>query len=206
MDGEVFMRIRKYVILLCFIAIVFYVNTGTGAWFTSSASSSGNTFKTGTLVISTTECVKPFKECVNLSNLQKGDSFVYTYTVVNTNEYQSPKPKNIVQSSLDLVYKNTIEDNSNDQNSLLNFCSYELTITDLNNKQIGQTSKYANFQSLKTALTKDETTLTGGTRNGRNYSIKILVTGNIGSCGSWLNQRTAYFKITSLAKQVNGQY
>lgn len=195
---------KKSIIALTSAAVLTVGMTiGSYAWFTSTATSQNNTFKTGILGV-TSDYAQGEVNTINglqrnaqidLNNMQPGDFESFTYTI---NNYRTESGDKV--STLDLIFANAIIDDSATQYSLLNAAKFDLTITksDGASTEAGDLTN-VDYATLKAELAKD-VTLTGKTANSITY--KITATLPVETNDSYQGQQGS-ITLTATARQVN---
>lgn len=180
---------KKSIIALTSAAVLTLGMTiGSYAWFTDRATSTANSFKTGTLGITAVYNDTAFAGQINIQNLQPGDSKTYTFTV---NNHKS----NGNVSSLDLKYRNDItNDNFATDHSLLIPATFNLAITGTHSESY----QNIDFATLKDKL-DNERTFTGGTDSTDTYTITINIPT---ATGNEYQDKTGTFKIQTRAAQT----
>lgn len=185
------MNKKSLVALVATVVMTVGVTAGSYAWFTSSATSTDNTFKTGTLGITANYEDAKWAAQANLDNMQPGDTKEYTFTIDNNKDGKV--------STLDLIYKNDItNDNFNTDLSLLIPARFTVAVTGTHVTPAAEMS----FTELKTFLAQ-ERTFTGKVAGSDTYKITITLPQ---ATGNEYQDKTGAFKIVTNAKQANGIY
>lgn len=158
------MNKKSIIALAAAAAVTVGLGAGSYAWFTSTATSSGNIFKAGTLAVTGTydDWTAGSTTQLDMNNMQCGDIKTYNFSVSNLKD-GSP-------STLDLVYKNTITlDNLTAQYSLLKVAKFDVKI---NGSTVG--TEKMDYTALK-AILSEERTLSGGALHTDSYEINITL-------------------------------
>ena len=209
------MNKKSIIALAAATAITVGLGAGSYAWFTSTATSSGNAFKTGVLGISQTGFAESdatwgatrgndgkWQVKDNLANMQCGDEKTYTFTVSN-------KKENVV-STLDIKYKSVISNLPIDTDKdLLDVARFDVICTGTN--PITETN--LTFTQLSTLLSTDrELKVNSNNEVKDEYTIKVKLPGNlVDQSGMDVNDdlyqgAQGAFQIETDATQVGGEY
>jgi predicted ribosomally synthesized peptide with SipW-like signal peptide len=207
------MNKKSLVALAAATAITVGLGAGSYAWFTSTATSTGNVFQTGTLGISQTADAswgatkdQDGKWIVkdNLANMQCGDERTYTFTVSNI--------KDNVVSTLAVKYRNVISNLAIDTpENLLDVARFDVTCTGEN--PINTNNNDLTFTQLSTLLGQDRILqVKGNTEVKDDYTITVKLPDDfVDQNGNDVNDdlyqgAQGAFQIRTDATQVGGTY
>lgn len=200
------------------LAIAATMTLGVGAssyaWFTSSATSSVNTFKSGILGLTKTQDTWGTIG-IDLNNMECSDSRVYTYEF-NNNKKDDPNNK---PSSLTMVYKNDLTNvTGNTHDGLLEVARFDVQILGTQNATSADANKNMTYTQFL-AFMNQERTLNpeknvDGTYKLVTQTYKITVSlpndlvdqANVNVDDNLYQDKSAGFMINTSAKQFNGQY